>query len=803
MIAALLIVLLGAFLRFHQLDGKSIWFDEGYTYIDSMRPVSEIWRARQFSFDLPPLSFVLVNASLRLFGDNDFALRLPFTLASILSIPLLAWLGRELLGTRVGLLAMFLFALAPMGVHYGQEARPYALLTLFSLAATLALWKALQTERLWWLAVFAVATILNLYTSYLVVLLLGAQIVFTFFWLVKNERLRDKRLWLSLIGTLLVVLVLFVPQLSVLPDVVGRRGEGAGLGQLRSDIVSNFPNNRSLVSEAFRWFNLYGSPDATILLTVSLLVGVAHAFARRRERLEVTYLLHLLILPVLALLLNPRHAVGSRYFTLVLPAYLLLVARGLSIITAWLVESFEVQTARRQWLLNGAMWAGLCVVLLVLHRAPLRDYYQSVPGYERDKADFEGVARYLQENWKPGELILAGSSSGWVGMQRYLPAVWPHSTEFIQQVVESGRSGYLIDDVGVYRGRGHPDFLPRADDWLAQRATVVQDWVGVRVYRFGNPAATVPGAIKIDLRDIPLRAMYTGRRFPAQGWSTSLYTADGQQWALTTGRSSVLQLLLKPDSAYMMSFNVRPLIDVSHRLTVRVNGQALTTTEIAPGTQRVELLIPAPVVLPGLNTVEIEHEPTGAVEETFRVIGQTGVTSPVGIKVRSVAADLGNFADIYVGDELYSYSIAGRGYGRGYTVVVLDEAGGVEKWDAFDTDASPEASQRMAEFIGTVPEGRIVIATTLDDAAASLTDEGVAALASIGGAVDLRGKFRWMHSIVGVKGAPPGAAAEQLDEQETTLLLGADPQAEVLLIDTVTFSPAQRTALLPNGTDGE
>ena len=45
----------------------------------------------------------------------------------------------------------------------------------------------------------------------------------------------------------------------------------------------------------------------------------------------------------------------------------------------------------------------------------------------------------------------------------------------------------------------------------------------------------------------------------------------------------------------------------------------------------------------------------------------------------------------------------------------------------------------------------------------NLGEEAVAALRSIGATGDLRGKFRWSHAIIGVKGAAPGSALEALD----------------------------------------
>jgi hypothetical protein len=78
---------------------------------------------------------------------------------------------------------------------------------------------------------------------------------------------------------------------------------------------------------------------------------------------------------------------------------------------------------------------------------------------------------------------------------------------------------------------------------------------------------------------------------------------------------------------------------------------------------------------------------------------------------------------------------------------------------------------------------------TRDEASAQLTEEAVRALHSIGAAGDLRGKYRWTHAILGVKGAAPGTALEQMSEDEVSVLVGSDPQASILLIDQIFISP--------------
>jgi hypothetical protein len=98
---------------------------------------------------------------------------------------------------------------------------------------------------------------------------------------------------------------------------------------------------------------------------------------------------------------------------------------------------------------------------------------------------------------------------------------------------------------------------------------------------------------------------------------------------------------------------------------------------------------------------------------------------------------------------------------RGYNVVVLDpKTGAIQDAVAFDTHLDAAASQALADYIRQVPVGQIVAVAAADEASRLLGQEAVDALQSIGAIGDLRGKFRWGHAIIGVRGAPPGSALE-------------------------------------------
>ncbi|MEJ5199301.1 MAG: interleukin-like EMT inducer domain-containing protein, partial [Anaerolineae bacterium] len=123
---------------------------------------------------------------------------------------------------------------------------------------------------------------------------------------------------------------------------------------------------------------------------------------------------------------------------------------------------------------------------------------------------------------------------------------------------------------------------------------------------------------------------------------------------------------------------------------------------------------------------------------------------------------------------------------RGYNLVALDRADGrVLGAAAFDTHADPAASRRLAEWVAGLPQGAVVAAAVRDEASFNLGQEAIEALRSLGSTVDLRGRFRWSHALIGAVGAPPGSAQEQVSgwrvEQVTAGLPATAPQVAAAL----------------------
>ncbi|MGJ3251784.1 MAG: glycosyltransferase family 39 protein [Elainellaceae cyanobacterium] len=191
----LILIVLGIFFRFYNIDRKVYWYDETMTSLrvsghvqDEL--VTDIFDGRVMSVEAllstyqaptqetlndtmralaehpehSPLYYLLARFWMQLFGSSATSIRLLSVLVSLLAIPLAYWLCVELFASpSVGWMTAALVAISPFHVLYAQEAREYALWTVTILLSSATLLWAMRREKpLHWIT-YGVTAALGLY----------------------------------------------------------------------------------------------------------------------------------------------------------------------------------------------------------------------------------------------------------------------------------------------------------------------------------------------------------------------------------------------------------------------------------------------------------------------------------------------------------------------------------------------------------------------------------------------------------------------------------------------------------------
>ncbi len=173
----LMLILLAFALRVWGLGEQSLWYDEGFSVLFAQRHhvADLIMREAQWNLNTP-LYYLVLKLWIAGAGDSEFAVRLISALAGTIGVAL-AYRLASALSSRCALIATLLVTIWPIGIFVSQEARMYALASMFCLASTLMLTLAVRSNRVvYWLAWCATAMLAFL-THVLCAIVVVAQIV--------------------------------------------------------------------------------------------------------------------------------------------------------------------------------------------------------------------------------------------------------------------------------------------------------------------------------------------------------------------------------------------------------------------------------------------------------------------------------------------------------------------------------------------------------------------------------------------------------------------------------------------------
>lgn len=191
----ILAILVAGWFRFSQIEIRPFHHDEGVnSYFLLNLAHSGEYKYDPTNYHGPSLyyfAFVL----LRIFGENDFALRLSPVLFGLLTVAMV-WLLRRQLGTVGTPVAAFCMALSPCLVFYSRYFIHEMSFGCFSLGIVAGCWRYAEDKKFQWLALAAVSLGLLLTTKETAVITLGvflAGIVCAAIWDATKNLIQQRR----------------------------------------------------------------------------------------------------------------------------------------------------------------------------------------------------------------------------------------------------------------------------------------------------------------------------------------------------------------------------------------------------------------------------------------------------------------------------------------------------------------------------------------------------------------------------------------------------------------------------------
>ena len=379
----IIVLVIGIFFRFANLDQKVFWFDETATIFKISGYTSEEWKNR-FPNDqlirvenlpkyyLPnpesnaidtigllakedakhaPLYFVLLRLWVDWLGNSVAVMRILSVVFSLLAFPCIYWLCLELFQQPlVGWMSVALIAVSPFDILYAQEARMYSLQMLMILLSSAVLLRAIRiNSKLSW-GLYALSLSLSIYTHTLSLFVAVAHGIYV----VANYGIRRSKVFVAYLFTILISLLAFSPWIlfiiSKSEQVLGSMAwstEAISLSSMIRHWAINLTRifldfNPSYSLNDFSSFNNFLSISSITLLLI--LVGYSIYFlCRNAPRKTWIFILTLIIIPLLVLVLPDLLFGGIRSQN---NRYLVASYLGIHLAVAYLLATKMILSAR-------------------------------------------------------------------------------------------------------------------------------------------------------------------------------------------------------------------------------------------------------------------------------------------------------------------------------------------------------------------------------------------------------------------------------------------------------------------------
>ena len=395
MLLILVITIIGAYLRIHNLGVESLWLDEASSYHYIQDTMIGSWTRTVIS-TVAPLHTVILHF-MTFFSSSEFSLRLPSAIFGTLTIPVIYAMGTRLFGKEEGILSAFLLSISMMHLWYSQEARMYAQTVLFSLLSLYFFYCATKanSKKIW--AYFVVFSSLAFYSHYYTIFVIIPEAVYYVLTKIVTPSIKHRNIFaedwqnvrmfcISIVAFFITILPLFIPFVQ---QAISRTSTGAptwGIGQ-----------SLSFIPTMLIQFSTQEPKSSNIFLLVFIIGLIASAL---RQKDQFVFMGIFLVIPFIAsYILAAKLPFSPRYLLFLLPVYLILVSRGITAVVN-LLHSSNKSPSKNTIQKRHVSIIIIALLFLAITLPHITTYYDTT-----QKNDWRTTSLYLESVTQPGNAV--------------------------------------------------------------------------------------------------------------------------------------------------------------------------------------------------------------------------------------------------------------------------------------------------------------------------------------------------------------------------------------------------------------
>jgi mannosyltransferase len=387
----IIIIIIGALLRFYSLDKQSLWLDEMTTIQVSSESIDKILSGKIFDNATPPLYYVIMHYWSKIIPLTEFGVRIPSVLFDLMNMVLILIISRKFTSIKNTPFILGAYALSPFMIYYSQEGRMYTLLLLFALMFSYSMIKIVLKEGniYLWTLLSGLMFAGGIYTHYY--MMFYAFGVYLLCIYIVRKSLNGI---VAVITSGLIGIILFIPWL---PIVINLTGSGAQSFRKYTLTVIPYAIFRFVVGYAIFPVNMFTKDNfidevikhsmeiLAVYVSVLFLIYELKKSSNKGNRKIILVLSWVISIPVIisTLISIKSPMLSERYLIIILPFLFIMFFGLINISKPW-----------------GFVSITILYILMIIG-----DYYYYL-NPQFGKAQWRDVGRYVSKSISAGDIII-------------------------------------------------------------------------------------------------------------------------------------------------------------------------------------------------------------------------------------------------------------------------------------------------------------------------------------------------------------------------------------------------------------
>ncbi len=409
-----IIVIVGFFLRFWNIWKLSLWGDEGNVFIASKNIIQTGLPYLETGYlYLRDLFHLYITAlSLKIFGQNEFAIRFPSIIAGTLMIIFIYLIAKKFVPKIFSLIASLLIAIHPWLIEHSRIGRSYIVMIFFLVMAFYFFIKMTESNKSKNIIFFTLAAIISLLSHQIGQIVLVFFIPFLLLHIQKEKPFFNKSHLLQLLKKAVSFLIIFL--IIIISKIIFRKGYYTATDQKAEKLLAIQKSN--LIEKILSLIPLgnFDIENILFILNPIPLIGIFtfiflfafilnfNKIKNNLKSLAITVLVFLIFV-----LFSQKSVTINRGILFLFPFFVLIVICGFYFLVR--INDFRKEHLVFLFIMALIIFFPLLNTSLNIPFAdygdPIKPYYSAFEGFIF-RQDHKTTYEYVNERYREGDIVL-------------------------------------------------------------------------------------------------------------------------------------------------------------------------------------------------------------------------------------------------------------------------------------------------------------------------------------------------------------------------------------------------------------